>query len=138
MQQARQQWKPVAVVAIENAGGRVLLRNRLFGERPILSVYLAESRITDTDLGNLVMGLNHFVYLNRHGEWIDLDDNTRLGGLTPNRLDLYLRDTQITDAALEHLRMLHQLTSLDLTGTQVTDKGVKKLQQALPNCKITQ
>jgi hypothetical protein len=29
-----------------------------------------------------------------------------------------------------------KLQSLDLTGTQVTDEGVKKLQRVLPNCKI--
>jgi len=28
------------------------------------------------------------------------------------------------------------LKALDLAGTNVTDEGVKKLQQALPNCKI--
>ncbi|MCY2990029.1 MAG: hypothetical protein NTY19_19470 [Planctomycetota bacterium] len=48
-----------------------------------------------------------------------------------------LRDTQVTDAGLEHLRGLTQLIFLDLANTQVTDKGVAELQKALPNCKIT-
>jgi len=32
---------------------------------------------------------------------------------------------------------LTKLGWLDLADTKVTDAGVKKLQQALPNCKIT-
>jgi len=35
-----------------------------------------------------------------------------------------------------HLKGLANLQSLSLTGTQVTDEGVQKLQQALPNCTI--
>jgi len=43
---------------------------------------------------------------------------------------------QITDAGLAHLAGLTQLRALFLYNRQVTDEGVKKLQQALPNCKI--
>ncbi|NQU21935.1 MAG: hypothetical protein HQ567_11685 [Candidatus Nealsonbacteria bacterium] len=42
----------------------------------------------------------------------------------------------MTDAGLEYLEGMTSLQSLDLRGTQVTDAGIKKLQQALPNCKI--
>jgi hypothetical protein len=45
--------------------------------------------------------------------------------------------TEVTDAVLEHLKGLSQLRWLFLDGTQVTDAGVKKLQQALPNCNIS-
>ncbi|MGD0899850.1 MAG: hypothetical protein ABR915_18615 [Thermoguttaceae bacterium] len=41
-----------------------------------------------------------------------------------------------TDAVLEHLKGLAKLQRLYLDGTKVTDEGVKKLQEALPNCKI--
>jgi len=37
---------------------------------------------------------------------------------------------------LVHLQGLSQLKELWLTGTKVTNQGVKKLQQVLPNCKI--
>ena len=44
--------------------------------------------------------------------------------------------TNITDAGLEHLKGLTNLEELDLRWTKVTDAGVAKLQQALPNCEI--
>jgi hypothetical protein len=49
---------------------------------------------------------------------------------------LDLSYTRITDAGLEHLRGLTNLALLNLRDTQVTDGGVKKLEEALPNCKI--
>ena len=50
---------------------------------------------------------------------------------------LCLENTQISDAGLALLEGLTSLLWLYLTGTQVTDKSIKKLQEALPNCKIT-
>ena len=44
---------------------------------------------------------------------------------------------QITDAGLMYLESLKNLESLDLAGTQVTEAGVMRLQQALPNCNIS-
>ena len=49
---------------------------------------------------------------------------------------LILDHTNVTDAGLEHLRGLTDLQILFLGRTKVTDEGVKKLKQALPNCKI--
>ena len=43
----------------------------------------------------------------------------------------------VTDAGLQHLARLTQLRELHLFHANVTDEGVTKLQQALPNCKIT-
>ncbi len=45
-------------------------------------------------------------------------------------------ERQVKDAGLEHLKGLMQLKKLVLHDTKVTDKGVKRLQEALPNCKI--
>jgi hypothetical protein len=43
----------------------------------------------------------------------------------------------ITNAGLEHFKNLEQLEELYFGGTQVTDEGIKKLQRALPNCRIS-
>jgi hypothetical protein len=48
---------------------------------------------------------------------------------------LDLDGTRITDAGLQHLNGLSQLQTL-IPGALVTDEGVKKLQQELPNCEI--
>jgi Leucine-rich repeat (LRR) protein len=49
---------------------------------------------------------------------------------------LHLSGSQVTDASLEHLKALTNLQELHLQNTEVSDEGVKKLLQALPNCKI--
>ncbi|MBC8876727.1 MAG: hypothetical protein H8E44_45440 [Planctomycetes bacterium] len=49
---------------------------------------------------------------------------------------LGLARTNVTDAGLEKLKRLTKLTHLDLSATQVTNEGIKELQEALPNCKI--
>ena len=40
---------------------------------------------------------------------------------------LYLSHTEVTDAGLEHLKLLSQLQTLDLGGTKVTDAGLEHL-----------
>ena len=60
-----------------------------------------------------------------------------LKGLTKLR-ELYLDETKVTDAGLEHLAGLTNLQKgLNLTLTQITDAGVAELQKALPNCDIS-
>jgi len=49
---------------------------------------------------------------------------------------LNLNRTKVTDSGLEHLKGLTKLQMLDLSNTKVTDAGVKKLQLALPKCRI--
>jgi hypothetical protein len=49
---------------------------------------------------------------------------------------LWLGGTNVTDAGLVHLAKLTRLRWLSLVATPVTDQGVKRLRQALPNCEI--
>ena len=45
--------------------------------------------------------------------------------------------TKVTDVGLETLNGLSRLRELNLDGTTVTDECLKKLQQALPHCRIS-
>jgi hypothetical protein len=49
---------------------------------------------------------------------------------------LYIFDTQITDAGLEHLKGLPRLGFLVLNQTRVTENGIQRFRQVLPKCKI--
>ena len=53
-----------------------------------------------------------------------------------NLARLELRQTQITDAALEIIGGMKKLEYLDIAKTGVSDEGVKQLAQSLPKCKI--
>ncbi len=53
-----------------------------------------------------------------------------------NAVYVDLEGRPITDAGLEHLKGLTNLELLVLGDTQVTDEGIKKLREALPNCNI--
>ena len=52
-------------------------------------------------------------------------------------VELHVIRTQITDKGLAELGKLTTLRELSIWDTGVTEAGVAKLQQALPNCKIT-
>jgi hypothetical protein len=54
----------------------------------------------------------------------------------PNLRVLNLKRLPIDDDDLQYLQALTDLEELDLRGTQVTEECVKRLQRALPNCKI--
>ena len=49
---------------------------------------------------------------------------------------LWLHDTRLTDASVPHLAKLKQLKSLYLHRTRLTVEGVRRLQKALPKCRI--
>ena len=48
-----------------------------------------------------------------------------------------MRGPQFNDASLEVVKPLTDLKRLALYDTKITNEGLKKLQEALPNCKIT-
>ena len=53
-----------------------------------------------------------------------------------NQLEELTLGNAITNTGLEQLKGLTQLKELHVWATQVTDEGVLKLQEELPNCKI--
>ncbi len=53
-----------------------------------------------------------------------------------NMQRLFLGGTQITDKGLKKLAVLTNLLEIQLGGTQVTDKAMEDLQKALPECKV--
>ena len=99
-----------AIAAIKKLGGRVTFDEKS-PNKPVIDVDLSRTNVTDA-------GLVH------------------LKGLTNLEL-LYLgNNKKNTDAGLEHLKGLASLQRLFLEDTKVTDEGVKKLQTALPKCRI--
>ena len=98
-----------AIAAIQKLGGIVEFAEKKPG-KPVICVFLFDTNVTDA-------GLVH------------------LKGLTELQ-KLWLSATKVTDAGLVHLTGLTNLQTLYLSSTDVTDAGVKKLQAALPKCKI--
>lgn len=125
----------------------------------LISLSVRESAITDSglvhiaDLENLhilnlssteitAAGLTHVVQLTNLKELflsdtrISDEDLLRLDALS-NLQGLHLLDSEITDNGLLHLHALKQLKVLVLLRCDnITDDGVAKLQESLPNCHI--
>ena len=98
-------------------------------------LYLDYTGITNLGLERL-RALRQLRVLSLNGTRITDDGLRQLRGLS-NLRDLVLPFTAVTDGGLESLEDLTKLESLILSGTKVTTAGIAKLQQALPNCKIT-
>jgi internalin A len=95
---------------------------------------LNDTRVTGAGLAHL-QGLVQLKSLSLSNTDVADDGLVNLARLSQLEA-LYLRNTKITDAGLAHLQGLYQLKDLDLDGTGVTSRGVKKLRQALPQCKV--
>ena len=97
--------------------------------------FMRKTQVTDKGLACLSR-LTNLTQLELQGALITDAGLAHLRTLTELQW-LNLQNTQVTDAGLTFLRTLTELEVLNLRRTQVTDEGFKKLQQALPNCKIT-
>jgi len=42
----------------------------------------------------------------------------------------------VTDASLSHIKAIHKLDSLDVTGTSISDAGIEELRAAFPNAHV--
>jgi len=137
---------------LEHLKGLIQLRQLVFSH-----TLLTDN--TDNELENL-KGLIYLESLDLCGNLVSDTGLEHLTGLTQLKI-LDLGSTLVTDSGLEYLKGLAQLKRLDLDHTQitnngleyliglteleelnldwtnkVTDEGVAKLQQALPNCRI--
>ena len=102
--------------------------------KAIVMVDLRGTKATDAGLVHL-KGLTKLEGLLLAGSKITDAGMAHLKGLT--KLEgLDLKGTKVTDAGLAHLKGLRNLGYLVLRNTYVTAAGIKKLQQALPHCKI--
>jgi len=80
---------------------------------------------------------HNFAAKKRRGTVLPVDDEAlRVVRKLPKLRSLDLRDTCVTDAGLGHLKGLSQLETLVLTNTRVTAEGIRRLQQALPDCRV--
>ena len=89
---------------------------------------------------------NGFSNLERVDLWVADDRTMRLLALLETDLEkvhgssglreLRITGQGVTDSGLQHLTGCSKLRELRLVNTLVTDEGVKKLQAALPTCKI--
>jgi uncharacterized protein (TIGR03067 family) len=119
----------IGSTGITDAG---LAQVKEMGQLRILA--LEHTKITDAGLKNLD-GLGQLIHLFLDGTNVT---DAGLGYLNklPKLRFLNLNHTKITDAGLEHLKGMSHLELVGLNDTKVTDEGVRKLQQALPKCKI--
>jgi WD40 repeat protein len=144
-----------AIAEIERLGGRLVIDENS-PERPVISLDAAGTEFDDAALQRL-KGFTRLRELTLSDSMVTDAGLEHLKGLTQlRRLDI--SGLRVTDAGLEHLKGLHQLRELNLSsepsslylvvdppkkwlhrelgGTRVTEEGVKRLQQALPDCKI--
>ena len=56
----------------------------------------------------------------------------KIGSLTT----IFLSGTQISDTGLEHLQEMPLLEHLELRDTRVTENGINRLRQKMPKCAI--
>jgi hypothetical protein len=122
-----------AVVEVTRLGGKLEFDGGSPG-KPVIKVELSGSGVTDAGLDQL-KALTQLRTLTLNGTKVTDAGLKHLKGLTQLRT-LTLNGTKVTDAGLGHLGEMTQLQLLHLNRTQVTDEGAKRLQRALPNCRI--
>jgi hypothetical protein len=109
---------------------------RAAGECPNLeSFHVGGSKVTDAGLKHLA-GLARLHTVAVPQTAVTDAGLTHLAGL-PALRHLYLDDTAVSDAGADTLLRVKGLLELTLTGTRVTAAGQKKLQAALPKCRLT-
>ncbi len=114
---------------LEEFGERIRRDEELPG-KPVVSVDLSSTTVTDADLKDLTP-LTQLQWLDLGETQVTDEGLKHLDALTQLH-SLNLRDTQVTDEGLKHLAALTQLQWVGLMWTKVTDAGLKNLIAALP------
>src|SRR5437773_1223653 len=113
-----------AVETIKKLGGTIEVDAKR-PDKPVVGVYLGNSKVTDAGLKEL-KGFKNLQILN-----LDTTVVTDMGLKALKELKrlqtLYLGATKITDAGLRELKELKTLRTLYLNGNQITDAGLKEL-----------
>lgn len=142
---------------LEMVGGRYG-RSDFVPGNPITHIYLANSRMTDAGVKEIVLPTLRLIDF---GQTPLTDDGLRQLNSLPKLIHLEISSpqvtdaglgalaglkalefldlrgcTQVTDAGLTHLAGLTELTTVVVKDTKVTDAGVELLRKALPKCFI--
>ena len=96
---------------------------------------LKGSRVSDAGL-KYIQGLAQLEMLSLERTQVAGPGLQHLKGL-PNLRYLNLRGTPVSDASLDFLSELTKLQRLRLGGSKVSETGVQKIQEALPDCTIS-
>ena len=107
----------------------------LQGLTNLQDLYLGGTQISDAGLGRL-KGMVKLQTLGLYGTQVTDNGLKHLAGLV-NLRELELGGTQVTDEGLKHLTGLKNLQSLDLNKTKTKTAGIDRLQNALPELKIS-
>jgi hypothetical protein len=147
-----------AIAALKKVGATILHTDN-DPKKPVRSVYIPGKKVKDDDLKHLA-AFSQMQVLKLDAATNITDAGLKELASLKTLQDLGLGSTQVTDAGLKHLTGLKDLQKLNLNFTKVTDAGVqdlaglskldtlglsftqvtadgaKKLQEALPKCKI--
>jgi hypothetical protein len=107
----------------------------LQGLTNLQDLYVGGTQVTDAGLVHL-KGMAKLQTLSLYGTQVTDSGLKHLAGLA-NLRELELAGTQVTDEGLKYLTGLKNLQSLDLNKTKTTAAGVDKLQNTLPELKIS-
>ena len=101
----------------------------------IISLSLAETWVNDDALADFFSSCTGLKRLDLRATQIGDQTVLQLKSLRLLR-HLQLEETKLTDRGLAALKGLMQLHSVGIAKTRVTDDGIRKLQAALPKCRI--
>lgn len=92
-------------------------------------------RLLGSDYCSNVVEIQLFAGGTMHPEKFDDDSAARISVLSELKW-LVIMNSAVTDAGLRHFAKLKAIERIDLDGSNVTEKGVRDLQRALPGARI--